>query len=134
MQHDSTSAWRHQCNVAASAPLDGWNRDASSAVANQLVMSTHSAAELMARCGCLLRGLSHSIKAQAVETSTRDAVRFPGRGFDADRYDLRDTMVLLPVVGKLLLKMLQKIDLICMDTPSLTLPQCDVFDVWIPAL
>jgi hypothetical protein len=49
-------------------------------------------------------------------------MRFSGRGFDTDRYDLRYTVVLLPVVGKLLLKMLQKIDLICMDTSSLTLP------------
>ena len=88
----------------------------------------------MARRGCLLRGLSHSSKAQAVQPGTRDAVRFPGRGFDTDRYDLRYTVVFLPIVGKLLLKMLQQIDLICMDTSSLTLPQCDVFDVWIPAL
>jgi hypothetical protein len=61
-------------------------------------------------------------------------VRFPGRGFDTDRYNLRYTVVFLPVVRKLLLKMLQQIDLICMDTASLTLPQGDVFDVWIPAL
>ena len=88
----------------------------------------------MARRGYLLRSLSHSSKAQAVQPGTRDAVRFFGRGFDTDRYNLRYTVVFLPVIGELLLEMLQKIDLICMDTPSLTLPQCDVFDVWIPAL
>ena len=56
---------------------------------------------------------------------------FFGRGFDTDRYDLRYTVVFLPVVGKLLLEMLQKIDLICVDTPGLTVPQGDVFDVWV---
>jgi hypothetical protein len=61
-------------------------------------------------------------------------VRSSGRGLDTDRYDLRYTTVFLPVVGKLLLEMLQQIDLICMDTSSLTVPQCDVFDVWVSAL
>jgi hypothetical protein len=56
-------------------------------------------------------------------------VRFFGRRFDTDRYDLRYTVLFLPVVGKLLLKMLPQIDLICMDTASSTLPQCEVFDV-----
>jgi hypothetical protein len=61
-------------------------------------------------------------------------VRFFGRGFKTDCYYWRYTVVFLPVVGKLLLKMLQKIDLICMDTPRLTVPQCDVFDVRVSAL
>jgi len=43
-------------------------------------------------------------------------------------------VVFLPVVGKLLLKMLQKIDLICMDTPSLAVPQGEVFDVGVSTL
>ena len=59
---------------------------------------------------------------------------FFGRGFDTDRYNLRYTVVFLPVVGKLLLKMLQKIDLSCMDTSSLTVPQGDVFDMGVSAL
>ena len=57
-----------------------------------------------------------------------------GRGFDTDRYNLRYTVVFLPVIGELLLEMLQKIDLICMDTPSLPLPQGNVFDVGVSTL
>jgi len=61
-------------------------------------------------------------------------MRFSGRGFDTDRYDLRYMVMFLPVVGKLRLKMLQKVNLIGMDTPSLTVPQGDVFDVRVSAL
>jgi hypothetical protein len=43
-------------------------------------------------------------------------------------------VVFLPVVGKLLLEMLQKINLICMDTPSFPLPQGKIFDVGVTAL
>ena len=61
-------------------------------------------------------------------------MRFFGRGFDTDRYDLRYTVVFLPVVGKLLLKTLQQIDPIGMDAPRLTVLQGDVFDVRVSAL
>src|SRR5947209_19354709 len=81
-----------------------------------------------------VRGLNSRVETHAVQAGTCDAVRFSGRSFDTDPYDLRDTVVFLPVIGKLLLKMLQEIDLICMDTPGLPLPQRDVFDVRISAL
>src|SRR5215471_13915947 len=45
-----------------------------------------------------------------------------------------DTLMLLPVLRKLLLEMLQEIDLVSVDISRLTAPQGDVLHVRVPAL
>src|SRR5262249_2461784 len=46
----------------------------------------------------------------------------------------RDTLMLLPVLRKLLLKMLQGVDLVGVDTPRPPAPQGNVLYVRVPAL
>ena len=54
--------------------------------------------------------------------------------FKTHRNDRRDALMLLPVVGKLLLEMLQEVDLIRVHTPSLTAPQGNILHMRVPAL
>jgi hypothetical protein len=46
--------------------------------------------------------------------------------FKAHRNNQRDALVLLPVFRKLLLEMLQEVDLVSVDTSRLTAPQGNV--------
>src|SRR5882672_5934095 len=45
-----------------------------------------------------------------------------------------DTLMLLPVLRKLLLEMLQEVGLVCVDTARLATPQGDILHMWVPAL
>src|SRR5215468_7625384 len=54
--------------------------------------------------------------------------------FKAHRNHRWDALVLLPVLRKLLLEMLQEVNLVNVDTPRLTTPQGNVLHMRVPAL
>jgi hypothetical protein len=54
--------------------------------------------------------------------------------FKTHRDNRRDALMLLPVLRKLLLEMLQEVDLIRVDTPGLTAPYGEILHMRVPAL
>src|SRR5215470_19297602 len=74
------------------------------------------------------------MKTDAVEAGTGDGVGTIRAHFKAHRNHRRDALRLLPVLRKLLLKMLQEVDLVSVDTPRLTAPQGNVLHMRVSAL
>src|SRR5215510_13485834 len=54
--------------------------------------------------------------------------------FKTHRDNRRDMLILLPVLRKLLLEMLQEVDLVSVDIPCCAAPQGDVLHMRVPAL
>lgn len=73
-------------------------------------------------------------KADTIESGTGDRMGTIRADFHTHCDHRRDPLMLLPVVRKLLLEMLQEVDLVRVDTPCLTAPQGDVLHMWVAAL
>ena len=75
-----------------------------------------------------------STKTDAVEPGASDRMGTIRADFKAHRNNQWDTLVLLPVFRKLLLEMLQEVDLVSVDTSRLTAPQGNVLHMRVSAL
>src|SRR5947207_2843680 len=74
------------------------------------------------------------MKTDAVESGTGDRVGTIRAGFKTHCDHWRDALTLLPVLRKLLLKLLQEVDLVGVHAASRTAPHGDIFDMRIAAL
>jgi hypothetical protein len=61
-------------------------------------------------------------------------MRTVGTYFEAHRHHWWDALLLLPVLGELLLELLQEVDAICMDTPGGATSYGKILDMGVPTL